>query len=157
MRRLPSIKISICFVKRHAVPPKLCHQIFCPEALFRRQWITVKDPKVVPAVRKVKKQKERGLFYRAEEEICLVLILWVEFAWWFLINDYCEQCSFLEMETLLAQEGTKCWRRSADINCVVKRSPFWFLQVPIKVKLGVRGFINNKMKANENVLDFHIT
>ena len=61
---------------------------------------------------------------------------------------------FLEMETLLAQEGTKGWWRSADINCVVQRSPFWFLQVPTKVKVRV---INNKMKANENVLDFYIT
>ena len=61
------------------------------------------------------------------------------------------------METLLAQEGTKGWRRSADINCVVQRSPFWFLQVPIKVKVRVMGFINNNMKANENVLDFYIT
>ena len=61
------------------------------------------------------------------------------------------------METLLAQEGTKGWRWRADINCVVQRSPFWFLQVPIKEKLRVMGFINNNMKANENVLDFYIT
>ena len=59
---------------------------------------------------------------------------------------------FFEMETLLAQEGTKGWRWRADINCVVQRSPFWFLQVPIKVKLRVMGF----MKANENVLNFYI-
>ena len=61
------------------------------------------------------------------------------------------------METLLAQEGTKGWWRRADINCVVQRSPFWFLQVPVKVKVRVMGFINNEMKANENVLNFYIT